>query len=338
MNIRQKALIGIASLLLAWSGWKGLNALMISAPLPGLQTGKGEATMSPKVSKTDAEWKQSLTPEQYKVMIQCGTEAPFSGRYNDFWEKGSYLCAACGAALFTSETKYEHGTGWPSFTAPFSEANVEYREDASLGMLRTEVRCSACGAHLGHVFDDGPAPSGRHYCINSAAMIFQTAGAEAKAKTEVATFAAGCFWGVEYKLGQVAGVLSTAAGYTGGSVRNPTYKQVCSDDTGHAEAVQVTFDPARIGYEDLVRKFFALHDPTQLNRQGPDIGTQYRSVIFVNGPAQKAAAEKIKAELEKDGLYRGRIVTEIIPAGEFWRAEEYHQKYYEKNKKGACAF
>ncbi len=133
MNIRQKALIGIASLLLAWSGWKGLNALMISAPLPGLQTGKGEATMSPKVRKTDAEWKQSLTPEQYKVMIQCGTEAPFSGRYNDFWEKGSYLCAACGAALFTSETKYEHGTGWPSFTAPFSEANVEYREDASLG-------------------------------------------------------------------------------------------------------------------------------------------------------------------------------------------------------------
>jgi peptide methionine sulfoxide reductase msrA/msrB len=336
MRIRQKALIGLASLLLAWSGWKGLNALMIVSPLSGLQIGKGEATMPTKVRKTDAEWKQSMTPEQYKVMIQCGTEAPFSGRYNDFWEKGSYLCAACGAVLFTSETKYEHGTGWPSFSAPFAEANVEYREDSSLGMLRTEVRCSACGAHLGHVFDDGPAPSGRHYCINSAAMIFQAAGAEAK--TEVAAFAAGCFWGVEYKLSRLEGVLSTAAGYAGGSVRNPTYKQVCGDDTGHAEAVQVTFDPAKISYEALVRKFFALHDPTQLNRQGPDVGTQYRSVIFVHGPAQKAAAEKVKADLEKDGIYRGRIVTEIAPAGEFWRAEEYHQKYFEKNKKGACAF
>lgn len=338
MKIGQKALIGLASLVLAWSGWKGLNALMISTPLPGGQAVKGESTMAPKVRKTDAEWKKALTPEQYRVMFQCGTEAPFSGRYNDFWEKGSYQCAACGAVLFTSETKYEHGTGWPSFTAPFSEANVEYLEDTSLGMNRTEVRCSACGAHLGHVFNDGPAPSGRHYCINSAAMTFRAAADEAKPKTEVATFAAGCFWGVEYKLGRAAGVLSTAVGYTGGSVRNPSYKQVCSDTTGHAEAVQVTFDPARITYEDLVRLFFSLHDPTQLNRQGPDVGTQYRSVIFVHGPAQTAAAEKVKADLEENGVYRGRIVTEIAPIDKFWRAEEYHQKYYEKNKRGACAF
>jgi peptide methionine sulfoxide reductase msrA/msrB len=338
MRIGQKALIGLASLALAWAGWKGLNALMYANPLPGFQAGKGETTMAPKVRKTDAEWKQSLTPDQYKVMFQCGTEAPFSGRYNDFWEKGAYLCAACGATLFTSESKYEHGTGWPSFKAPFSEANIEYREDASLGMNRVEVRCSVCGAHLGHVFDDGPAPTGRHYCINSAAMLFQAAADKAKSVPGVATFAAGCFWGVEYKFGRVEGVLSTVAGYTGGTVKDPTYKQVCSDDTGHAEAVQVTYDPAKISYEDLVRKFFSFHDPTQLNRQGPDMGTQYRSVIFFHDPAQKAAAEKVKAEAEKDGVFRSRIVTEIVPAREFYRAEEYHQKYYEKNKKGACAF
>ncbi len=291
-----------------------------------------------KVRKTDAEWKKSLAPDQYKVMFQCSTEAPFSGKYNDFWEKGAYECAACGAVLFASETKYEHATGWPSFTAPFSEANVSTREDRSLGMNRTEVLCSSCGAHLGHVFDDGPAPSGRHYCINSASMVFRAIDDKAKSGTEVATFAAGCFWGVEYKLGRIDGVLSTAVGYSGGSVRNPTYKKVCSDDTGHAEAVQVTFDPSRLPYEDLVLKFFALHDPTQVNRQGPDVGTQYRSVIFTHSEAQKAVAEKVKSELEREGRFRGRIATEIIPAGEFWRAEEYHQKYFEKNKRGACAF
>jgi peptide methionine sulfoxide reductase msrA/msrB len=271
-------------------------------------------------------------------MFQCGTEPPFSGKYNEFWEKGTYFCAACGSPLFTSETKYEHGTGWPSFSAPFAEANVEYREDDSFGMKRVEVRCSVCGAHLGHVFDDGPAPAGRHFCVNSASLTFQSAS-EAKASApRVATFAAGCFWGVEYKFGRMKGVLTTAVGYSGGRAPNPTYKQVCTSKTGHAESVQITFDPSQVGYEELVREFFKLHDPTQLNRQGPDVGTQYRSAIFYHDEEQKAISEKVKAELEKEGACGGPIATEIIPAREFYRAEEYHQKYYEKNKPGFCAF
>jgi len=157
-------------------------------------------------------------------------------------------------------------------------------------------------------------------------------------KSETATFAAGCFWGVEYKFSQVKGVLSTVAGYSGGRIKDPTYKDVCSNTTGHAESVQVTFDPSQISYAELVRKFFGFHDPTQLNRQGPDVGTQYRSVIFFGNEEQKKIAEQVKAEVEKSGAFKKRVVTEIVPAGEFFKAEEYHQKYYEKNKIKSCSF
>ncbi|MCX6577099.1 MAG: bifunctional methionine sulfoxide reductase B/A protein [Candidatus Aminicenantes bacterium] len=329
------------SILLGWAGWRSLNALFNAAPQSATQAAKGEKDMAKKVVKSDQEWKKALNSEQYRVMIQCGTERPFSGKYNDFWEKGTYFCAACGTPLFTSETKYEHGTGWPSFMSPINEANLEYRDDFSLMMRRTEVRCAACGAHLGHVFDDGPGPSRKHYCINSAALDFKpetAAKSAAKQKTETAIFAAGCFWGVEYKFSRVKGVLASAAGYSGGVTKNPTYRDVCTDKTGHAESVEVTYDPARVSYEDLVRKFFDFHDPTQLNRQGPDVGTQYRSVIFYNDEGQKRTAEKVKAEYEKSGAFKKSIVTEIVPAGEFYKAEEYHQKYYEKNKIKSCAF
>lgn len=161
---------------------------------------------------------------------------------------------------------------------------------------------------------------------------------KASPKADVATFAAGCFWGVESKFGQVPGVLSTAVGYSGGMAKNPTYQEVCTDTTGHAESVQVTFDPSQISYEDLVRKFFGFHDPTQLNRQGPDVGTQYRSVIFTHSDEQKRTAEKVCDELLRDKVFKKRIVTEIRPASEFYKAEEYHQKYYQKNKRGVCAF
>ncbi len=329
------------SILLGWAGWRSLNALFNAAPQSATQAAKGEKDMAKKVVKSDEDWKKTLTPEQYRVMIQCGTERPFSGKYNDFWEKGTYFCAACGTPLFDAETKYEHGTGWPSFMSPINEANLDYRDDFSLMMRRTEVRCAACGAHLGHVFDDGPGPSRKHYCINSAALDFKPETAvksAAKQKTETAIFAAGCFWGVEYKFSRVNGVLATAAGYSGGVTKNPTYRDVCTDKTGHAESVEVTYDPAQISYEDLVRKFFDFHDPTQLNRQGPDVGTQYRSVIFYSDEGQKRTAEKVKAEFEKSGADKQSIVTEIVPAGEFYKAEEYHQKYYEKNKIKSCVF
>lgn len=294
--------------------------------------------MPQKIKKTNAQWKKILSPEQYAVMFQCGTEAPFSGRYNDFWEKGTYVCAACGSPLFRSETKYEHGTGWPSFTSPSTETGLDSVEDDSHGMRRIEVRCAVCGAHLGHVFDDGPAPGGRHYCINSAALTFKSEARDKTAVPQIAAFAAGCFWGVEDKLAKVKGVLTTAVGYSGGTTKNPTYEDVCTDRTGHAEAVQLTFDPAQVAYEDLVRMFFKLHDPTQVDRQGPDVGTQYRSVIFYQDDEQKTTAEKVKAELDTGGAYGRPIATRILPASEFYKAEDYHQKYYEKHKRGACSF
>jgi peptide methionine sulfoxide reductase msrA/msrB len=342
MAARSKVAVLTLSLILGWAGWTGLNALFHTHPSAA---DMGASSISPegqdmnaKIKKTDKEWKAELTPEQYKVMIQCGTEPPFSGRYNDFWQKGTYFCAACGAALFDSETKYDHKTGWPSFTSPVSGPAVAFKDDFSLAMNRIEVRCATCGAHLGHVFDDGPGPDRKHYCINSAALKFVPLAAEAAASglTETAIFAAGCFWGVEYKFEQVPGVISTEVGYTGGLKKNPSYKDVCTDATGHAEAVRVTFDPAKTDYEELVRKFFSFHDPTQLNRQGPDVGTQYRSAIFTQSEEQRLSAEKIKAAVERSGVLQKRVVTEIIPASEFFRAEEYHQKYFDKNKIKSC--
>ena len=348
-RIRKLAILAVC-LALGGAGWTGLNTLLLHAgSAAGLERtpggGQGDQEMNPKNKRTDKDWKAQMTPDQYKVMIQCGTEPPFSGAYNDFWGKGTYSCAACGAALFDSETKYDHGTGWPSFTSPAAGDAVAYRDDFSLGMHRIEVRCASCGAHLGHVFDDGPGPDGKHYCINSVALKFtpfqaapKAAGPSSGRATGAAVFAAGCFWGVEYKFEHVPGVLATEVGYTGGLTKNPSYADVCGDATGHAEAVRVTFDPAKITYEELVRKFFSFHDPTQLNRQGPDVGTQYRSAIFYLDDEQKRVAEAVKAEIEKSGGSRKRIVTEVVPASEFFKAEEYHQKYFDKNKIKSCGF
>jgi len=314
------------------------------------KSAKGEKIMIEKVEKTDKEWKEILTPEQYRIMRKRGTEIAFSGKYNDHYEKGVYKCAGCGTPLFSSETKYDHGTGWPSFTGPVDENYIDHHDDFSHLMHRTEVRCVVCGAHLGHVFDDGLEPTYKHYCINSVSLEFKPAEegvksgkslteksdekAKKAAKTETATFAAGCFWGVEHKFRQIPGVLETKVGYTGGQVKNPTYKQVCTDKTGHAEAVKITFEPSQISYESLLEFFFSFHDPTQLNRQGPDIGKQYRSAIFYHSEEQKEASEKMVMQLEKSGRYNRPIATEIVPASEFYRAEEYHQRYYEKRSKG----
>ena len=155
-------------------------------------------------------------------------------------------------------------------------------------------------------------------------------------KTAKATFGAGCFWGVESAFRQIEGVTGTAVGYMGGKLENPTYRDVCTDLTGHAEVVQVEFDPARVKYDVLLNAFWELHDPTQLNRQGPDVGTQYRSVVFFHSPEQETAARASKQILEKSGIYKRSIVTQILPAAQFWRAEDYHQQYLEKRGLAHC--
>jgi len=332
----QKLIILTLSLLLGRAGWQGLNALFYLGTASALNSSEGGQSVK-KINRSTEEWEKQLAPDQFKVMFQCATESAFSGKYNDFWEEGVYFCASCGHPLFKSETKYEHGSGWPSFREVFSEASVEYHDDFSYGIHRLEVKCGSCGAHLGHLFYDGPEPTGNHYCINSVALNFKPAAEAKKELPQVATLSAGCFWGAEYKLSQVEGVISTAAGYSGGKTKNPIYKQVCSGKTGHAESVQVVFDPKTISYEQLIRKFFEIHDPTQLNRQGPDIGTNYRSVIFYHDEEQKQIAENIRQELGLSGRYRRKIVTEIVPYQTFYQAEEFHQKYYEKNKGPACS-
>ncbi len=292
----------------------------------------GDVKVKTQIKKTDKEWKKILTPEQYKVLRKSSTERPFTGKYNMFFEEGTYLCAACETPLFNSEEKFDHGCGWPSFSAAIDNGSVDLHADNSLGMKRIEVRCATCGSHLGHVFDDGPAPTGERYCINSVALDFQSAEANTSAQEAIATFAAGCFWGVEHKFSQIKGVLSTRVGYTGGDIKNPTYQLVCTGKTGHAESIEITFDPSVVSYKELLEHFFSLHDPTQINRQGPDVGTQYRSVIFYHSPSQKKEAEVFIKNVENSKRFRKPIATKINPADVFYQAEDYHQDYYEKLK------
>lgn len=267
---------------------------------------------------------RSLTPDERAVIIDKGTERPFTGAYYLNKEKGEYHCRQCDAPLFRSDDKFESGTGWPSFDDALPGAVREVRDADG---RRTEIVCATCGGHLGHVFfDEGFTSKNARYCVNSISLSFDPADKPAPA-TEKAVFAGGCFWGVEYHLKKVKGVLSTRVGYTGGTTEHPSYKQVCTGKTGHIEAIEVEFDPKVVGYEALAKLFFEIHDPTQFNRQGPDVGTQYRSALFYQNDEQKRIAESLIAQLEAKGY---RVVTEVRQATEFWPAEDYHQDYYEK--------
>lgn len=269
---------------------------------------------------------KKLTAEEEYVIVNKGTERPFSGKYEKFSEKGTYVCKRCGAPLYRSEDKFDAGCGWPSFDDEIPGA-VKKQSDAD--GIRTEILCAHCGAHLGHVFKgEGLTPKNTRHCVNSISMDFIPA--TTLAKSDTAIFAGGCFWGVEYFMKKAKGVISTSVGYTGGHTANPSYKQVCAGNTGHYEAIEIVFDPSKTSFEEVTKLFFEIHDPTQWNHQGPDWGEQYRSAVFYRNGDQKMIAEKLINQLKAKGF---TVVTEVKPAGTFWKAEDYHQDYY--NHKGS---
>ncbi len=273
-----------------------------------------------------------LTPEEEQVIIYKGTEAPFTGKYLDFNEKGTYTCKRCGAPLYRSTDKFESFCGWPSFDDEIPNA-VKRQVDADGN--RTEIICNNCGAHLGHVFTgEGFTKKDVRYCVNSISLNFVPA--DTQVKTQTAYFAGGCFWGTEYYLQKVKGVKSTTVGYMGGQKENPTYEEVCTGSTGYVETVKVEFDPKETSFEELARLFFEIHDPTQTNGQGPDIGEQYLSVIFYANDEQKKISEKLVKILQDKGY---KVATRLIKADKFWKAEDYHQDYYQHNgKQPYCHF
>jgi len=300
-----------------------------------------------------AELKKKLSSEQFAVTQQCGTEPPFRNAYWDNHKPGIYVDVVSGEPLFSSLDKFDSGTGWPSFTQPIKGTEIAEKKDVSFGSVRTEVRSKVADSHLGHVFDDGPSDKGgMRYCINSASLKFipveemdkagygkylppfVAVGLIKAAKTETAILAGGCFWGMEEILRQIPGVTKTTVGYSGGKTANPTYQEVCTGGTGHAEAIEVVFDPSKLTYEGLLGYFFRMHDPTTLNRQHNDVGTQYRSAIFYTSEEQKKTAEAVKTKLEAAKKFNRPITTEITQASKFYSAEDYHQKYLVKNPGG----
>jgi len=263
---------------------------------------------------------RSLSPEETRVIINKGTERPFTGEYTDTKTSGTYLCKQCGKPLYRSEDKFHSGCGWPSFDDELPNS-VKHLPDAD--GQRTEIVCANCGGHLGHVFTgEGFTTKNTRHCVNSISMTFVADSVQKKA-----WFGGGCFWGVEHLMQQFPGVISVVSGYMGGERPNPTYKEVCSGSSGHAEVVEINYDPTLVSYERLAQAFFEIHDPTQMNRQGPDVGNQYRSIIFVNDESERSVVDSLIIKLRNNGL---DVVTEVDSAVPFYRAEEYHQDYYER--------
>lgn len=301
---------------------------------------------------------RDLTPEEGHILERKGTERPFSGAYWNHFAEGEYRCRRCGTALYPSDAKFRSHCGWPSFDDAFPD-NV--RQVADVDGVRTEIVCAHCGGHLGHVFaGEGFTAKNIRHCVNSLSLDFASADAEPEKdlpamddksgtpadgpddsdagtkpaqQRETAVFAGGCFWGVEHLFQQLPGVIEAVSGYTGGTMANPDYEAICTGRTGHAEAVRVVFDPSVASYDQLCRYFFEIHDPTQHDRQGPDMGTQYRSAVFYATAEQRQIAERLVAMLTAGGY---DVATEIVPLGIFYEAEAYHQRYLERHPHRGC--
>ncbi len=272
---------------------------------------------------------RTLTPEEERVIVHKGTERPFVGQYTDHFESGLYACRRCGAHLYRSNDKFKSSCGWPSFD---DEIPGAVRRQPDPDGRRVEILCARCDGHLGHVFaGEQLTDKNLRHCVNSISLDFLPAASAAttkeEQKSERAIFAGGCFWGVEYYFEQLPGVLSATSGYIGGTSQRPTYREVCAHTTGHAEAVEVVYDPGKITFEALAKTFFEIHDPTQVDRQGPDVGDQYRSAVFYVDEQQRQTTQKLISQLHAKGF---QVATQVVPASQFWQAEEYHQGYYRR--------
>ncbi len=263
------------------------------------------------------------------VIEKKGTEKPYSGKFNDFNQSGFYTCKKCDAKLYKSDSKFNSGCGWPSFD---DEIKGAVKRITDKDGRRLEIVCANCGGHLGHIFSgEGFTAKNSRHCVNSISLNFSPL-AEVNITTQKAYFAGGCFWGIEYHFEKLDGVQSANSGYMGGRTLNPTYEDICYKDTGHLEVVEVVYDPARVGYETLAKLFFEIHNPTQANGQGPDIGSQYLSAVFYNTDEEKNTTLNLIATLEKVGY---KIATKLMYKNNFpfYKAEDYHQNYYQKTGK-----
>lgn len=307
--------------------WVGITAVAVVLIRAFLPSESMRATENMVGKETNVKL-NPLTPEEARVIVHKGTEMPFTGEYEKNKEPGTYVCRQCDAPLYRSADKFESGCGWPSFDDEIPSA-VKRTVDAD--GYRTEITCARCGGHLGHVFEGEhlTAKNTRH-CVNSISLKFVPASTETQTNTEKAYFAGGCFWGTEHLLQQAPGVISTRVGYMGGKTQQPTYREVCEHGTGHAEAVEVVYDPMKTNFEILAKLFFEIHDPTEVDRQGPDVGDQYRSEVFYVDLNQKAITEKLIGILKGKGY---KVATTLAKADTFWEAEDYHQDYYNKTGK-----
>ncbi len=291
--------------------------------------------------RSDVEY-NSLNDSEKRVILNKGTERPFTGEFETHYEKGTYLCKRCNAPLYDSVSKFDAHCGWPAFDKEIAGA-VRHETDAD--GRRTEILCQNCDGHLGHVFvGEGFTETNARHCVNSISMNFVAAGESmpdvigaSAGNEQLATFGGGCFWCIEAVFEELEGVISATSGYAGGDTDRPTYKDICDGDTGHAEVVQVRFDPSVISYKELLAVFFSVHDPTTLNRQGADHGTQYRSIILAHDDSQTDDARHVIRRLRADSVFNSEVVTELAELDKFYTAEVGHQEYYRNNKsQGYC--
>lgn len=331
LNINKNPLLLLVALLLSYN----FSACSQEENIQTLSDSTSAYILTKNIKPNQNSIWNSLTKDEAYVIEHKGTEYPNSGKYVHHKTDGIYICKRCDYPLFNSESKFESGTGWPSFDDMIED---HVSEITDIDGYRTEIVCGNCQGHLGHVFKGESFTSKKiRHCVNSISLNFiqELDSSEPTIKTDLDTaiFASGCFWGTEYFFEKTSGVISTQVGYIGGHKNNPTYKEVCNNTTGHTEAVRVIYDPKLTDFETLAKLFFETHDPSQLNRQGPDIGTQYRTGIFYLNNDQRLISEQLKKQLEDKGI---KVVTEITKATQFWNGEDYHENYY--SKKGGTPY